>query len=92
MRNERVALRNLPLMLEGSARAWLNSLPEDSIYDWKDLEETFIKNFQGMYKRPGIAQDLWLCVQKDGESVWEYIQQWTRLHNSMENICEAQAI
>lgn len=60
-------------MLEGSTLAWLNSLPESNIHDWKDLCDTFIKNFEGMYAWPGTAQDLWNHVQKDGESVREFI-------------------
>lgn len=79
-------------MLEGSALAWLNSLPESNIHDWKDLCDTFIKNFEGMYAWPGTAQDLWNHVQKDGESVREFINRWTRLRNSIENVSKPQAI
>ena len=35
--NDEVAMRHLPLMLEGSARAWLNQLAPGSIYTWEDL-------------------------------------------------------
>ena len=35
--NDEVAMKHLPLMLEGSARAWLNQLPPSSIYTWEDL-------------------------------------------------------
>ena len=35
--NDEVAMKHLPLMLEGSARAWLNQLAPSSIYTWRDL-------------------------------------------------------
>jgi hypothetical protein len=40
------------LMLTGSARTWLNSLPALQINSWYDFQEVFIKNFVGTYKRP----------------------------------------
>lgn len=75
--NENVAMQNLSLYLEGSARAWLNNLPEDSIYSWRELEDVFFKNFKGTYKRLGGYQELMLCVQKPKESTQDYIHRWT---------------
>ncbi|KAI5011791.1 hypothetical protein ZWY2020_013928 [Hordeum vulgare] len=51
--NKRVAVRYVPLMLAGSARTWLNSLPADSINSRVDFKEAFVRNFTGTYKRPG---------------------------------------
>jgi hypothetical protein len=48
--NKRVAVRYAPLMLIGSARTWLNSLPALQINSWYDFKEAFIKNFTGTYK------------------------------------------
>ena len=39
------AIKYLPLKLKGSAHHWLNSLPEDSIGVWEDLEDAFQANF-----------------------------------------------
>ena len=52
------AIKYLPLKLKGPARHWLNSLPENSIRSWEDLEEAFLDNFQGTYVRPPDADDL----------------------------------
>ena len=41
------ATKYLPLKLKGPARHWLNSVPENSIGSWEDLEEAFLDNFQG---------------------------------------------
>jgi hypothetical protein len=56
--NKRVAVRYAPLMLTGSARTWLNSLPALQINLWNDFKEAFIKNFIGMYKRPPRSRQL----------------------------------
>jgi hypothetical protein len=50
--NKRVAVRYAPLMLTGSARTWLNSLPALQINSWHDFKEAFIKNITGTYMRP----------------------------------------
>lgn len=61
--NERVAICNLPLMLEGSAWAWLNSLPEDNIHDWDDLRDAFLKFFEGTSVRSGLHGTVELCQE-----------------------------
>jgi hypothetical protein len=40
--NVYVAMKHLPLMLEGSAWAWLNQLTPASIYCWEDLARVFV--------------------------------------------------
>jgi hypothetical protein len=47
--NKRTVVRYAPLMLIGSARTWLNSLPALQINSWHDFQEAFIKNFTGTY-------------------------------------------
>ena len=58
----------LPLKLKGPARHWLNSLPENSIGSWEDVEEAFLDNFQGTYVRPPDANDLSHIDQQPRES------------------------
>jgi hypothetical protein len=48
--NKRTAVCYAPLMLMGSTRTWLNSLPALQINSWHDFQEAFIKNFTGTYK------------------------------------------
>ena len=60
--NRRLALRYAPLMLQGSARTWLKSLPAGSINAWVDFEQAFVRNFTGTYKRPGHPSQLAMCV------------------------------
>ena len=62
----RCSIIYLPLKLKGPARYWLNSLPENSIGSWEDLEDVFRDNFQGTYVRPPDADDLSHIVQQPG--------------------------
>src|SRR4051812_13032900 len=83
---------DLSLMLEGSARTWLNQLPPNSIWVREDLVRVFVNIFEGTYKRPGGLTELQLCVQGHAEPTHEYIQRWITLHNSVEGVSEFHAI
>ena len=72
-------MRYAPLMLQGLARTWLNSLPMGSINTWVDFEEAFVRNFTGSYKRPGRPSQLAMCVQGPTETGREYLACWTML-------------
>ena len=61
--NRRVAVKYVPLMLQGMARTWLNSLKPRSINSWLDFTEAFIHNFTSTYKRAPKPRQLSLCVQ-----------------------------
>ena len=52
----------------------------------------FNRNFTGTYLRPGNAQLLAMCRQKEGESDRAYLTRWTSLRNSCEGILELQAV
>jgi hypothetical protein len=90
--NKRTAVRYAPLMLTGSARTWLNSLPALQINSWHDFQEAFIKNFTGTYKRPPRPRQLALCKQGPDEPDRDYLTRWSELHNSCEGVGEEQAI
>jgi hypothetical protein len=90
--NKRTAVRYAPLMLTGSARMWLNSLPALQINSWHDFQEAFIKNFTGTYKRPPRPRHLALCKQGPDEPDRDYLTRWSELRNSCEGVGEEQAI
>ncbi|KAI4985303.1 hypothetical protein ZWY2020_017933 [Hordeum vulgare] len=56
--DDQVAMKHLPLMLDGSTRAWLNQLAPSSIYSWADLSRIFIRTFEGTCKRPAGLVEL----------------------------------
>src|SRR5215216_9680 len=82
----------LQLQLQGAARAWLNNLPRGSIRSWAELVYSFVRNFKGTYKRPASIEELRCCQQKSGESLRSYIQRWSIIKNSAENISEDRTI
>ena len=45
--NDEVAMKHLPLMLEGSTRAWLTQLALGSIYSREELARLFVRTFEG---------------------------------------------
>jgi hypothetical protein len=72
--DDNLIIRNLPLFLSDTARAWLEHLPPGQISNWDDLVQAFAGNFQGTYVRPGNCWDLRSCRQQPGESLRDYIQ------------------
>ena len=46
------------MMLEGTARTWLKSLPANSIGSWAELKARFIQNFKDTCKQPMSIVDL----------------------------------
>ena len=71
-------IRNLPLHLVDSARAWLEHLPERMIHGWADLVTIFVGNFQGTYVHPGNSWDLRSCRQKSNESLRDFIRRFSK--------------
>ena len=90
--NKRVAVKYVPLMLQGTARTWLNILKPRSINSWVDFTEAFVRNFTSTYKRPHKPRQLSLCVQGPDESTRDYLTHWAELRNSCEGVHEVQAI
>jgi hypothetical protein len=61
--DDNLIIRNLPLFLFDTARAWLEHLPPAQIFGWDDLVKAFAGNFQGTYVRPVNSWDLRSCRQ-----------------------------
>jgi hypothetical protein len=62
-----LAARYLPLMMEGTTRQWINTLPPNSIDSWEDMRRAFIKHFEGSYTRASTIEDLERCIQGRNE-------------------------
>ena len=80
--NRRVAVKYVPLMLQGTTRTWLNSLKPYSINNWLDFTEAFVRNFTSTYKQAPKPRQLSLCVQGPAESTRDYLTRWAELRNS----------
>jgi hypothetical protein len=90
--DDNLIIRNLPLFLSDAARAWLEHLPPAQISDWDNLVKAFVGNFQGTYVRPGKSWDLRSCRQQSGESLREYIRQFSKQRTEFPNITDSNVI
>jgi hypothetical protein len=87
-----IAMQSLQLHLTGAARSWLNTLPNESIGSWGELESQFVRDFRSTYKRPTSLEEVKACVQKKCETLRSYIQRWSVIKNSAEDISDERAI
>jgi hypothetical protein len=86
------AMQSLQIHLTGVARSWLNTLPNDSIGSWGELESQFTRNFHSTYKRPASLEEIKLCMQKKDETLRSYIQCWSVIKNLAEYVSNERAI
>jgi hypothetical protein len=85
-------MQSLQLHLTGAARSWLNTLPNESIGSWRELESEFTRNFRSTYKRPASIEEVKACVQRKDETLRSYIQRWSIIRNSAENVSDERAV
>jgi hypothetical protein len=85
-------MQSLHLHLTGAARSWLNTLPNDSIGSWGELENQFARNFCSTYKRPASLEEIKSCAQKKGETLRSYIQRWSVIKNSAKDVSDEREI
>jgi hypothetical protein len=90
--DDRVIIRQLPLFLSDTARAWLEDLPPQQIHDWDDIVRVFEGNFKGTYMRPDNSWDLQSCKQKPGESLQDYIRCFSKQRTELPNITDSDVI
>jgi hypothetical protein len=77
---------------EQEQRSWLNTIPNDSIGSWGELESQFARNFRSTYKRPTSLEEIKSCVQRKNETLRSYIQCWSIIKNSTEDVSDERAI
>jgi hypothetical protein len=86
------SMQSLQLHLTGAGRSWLNTLPNESIGSWGDLESQFVRDFRSTYKRPTSLEEVKACVQSKGETLRSYIQRWSVIKNLVEDVSDERAI
>jgi hypothetical protein len=86
------AMQSLQLYLTSAARSWLHTLPNDSIGSCGELESQFARNFWSTYKRPASLEEIKSCVQRKDETLRSYIQRWSVIKNSAEDVSDERAI
>jgi hypothetical protein len=70
----------------------LNTLPNDSIGSWGELENQFARNFRSTYKRPASLEEIKSCVQRKGETLCSYIERWSVIKIFEEDVSDERAI
>jgi hypothetical protein len=90
--NTLITYKFLSIMLEGSARVWLDGLPLNTINSWSETKGAFNHNFEGTEKRSYTAGDLARCRKKLDESSRDYLTRWITIKNACENMHDIQAI
>jgi hypothetical protein len=90
--DDNLIIRNLPLFLSDTARAWLEHLPSGQISNWDDLVQAFAGNFQSTYVRPGNSWDLRSCRQQPGESLRDYIRRFSKQRTELPNVTDSDVI
>jgi hypothetical protein len=86
------AMQSLQLHLTGVARSWLRTLPNDFIGSWGELESQFTRNFCSTYKRPASLEEAKSCIQRKDETLRSYIQRWSIIKNSAEDVSDERAV
>lgn len=74
------------MMLEGTARTWLKSLPANSISSRAQLRARFISNFIDTCKQPMSIVDLAACIQEEGESTTHWVRRVSQVLHSSDRI------
>ncbi|KAL5563855.1 hypothetical protein UlMin_033602 [Ulmus minor] len=72
-------LKLFPYSLRDRARAWLNSLPSDSITTWNDLAEKFLMKYFPPNKNAKLRNDITSFQQLEGESLYETWERYKEL-------------
>jgi hypothetical protein len=85
-------IQSLQLHLIGAARSWLSTLPNDSIGSWGELESQFTRNIRLTYKRPTSLEEVKSCLQRKDETLRSYIQRWSIIKNSAEDVSDERAV
>ena len=76
---EVLRLKLFPYSLRDRARAWLNSLPPDSVATWNDLAEKFLMKYFPPTKNAKLRNDITSFQQVDGESLYEAWERFKEL-------------
>jgi hypothetical protein len=90
--SKETAMQSLHLHLTGATRSWLSKLAKETIVSWDELTKQFTSNFRSMYKRAASLEEVKACTHKYNESLCSYIQRWSIIKNSAEDISDERAI
>jgi len=76
---EAIRLRLFPFSLRDRARAWLQSLPSNSITTWNELKKAFLARYFPPSKTAQLRNQITCFRQTDGESLFEAWERYKEL-------------
>ncbi|WCJ20794.1 hypothetical protein M5689_002999 [Euphorbia peplus] len=80
---EAIRLRLFPFTLKDKAKAWLNSLPQNSITTWEALARAFLAKYFPLAKTAKIIKEITSFTQHETEPLYEA---WER-YKELQRIC-----
>ena len=75
-----IRLQFFPFSLKDKARAWFNSLPQESITTWADLSSKFLRRFFPPARTAKLRSDITNFTKFNGESLYEA---WERFKDAI---------
>lgn len=78
--------KSLILSMEDIASGWYGSLKPLSIKSWPQLKADLLANFEGFHLKTKTTRDVLNCVQKEGESLAEYLERFIQVKAQVPNI------
>ena len=64
------------------------NLLECTVQSWIHLRQLFEANFHATYNRPGSEDDLFACVLKSDEHLWDFIHRFSEIRNTIPDMTE----
>ncbi|KAM1331871.1 hypothetical protein ACFX2H_043977 [Malus domestica] len=78
--SETIKLRLFPFSLKDKAKAWLHSLPANSITTWIKLQEKFLNKFFPSSKMLALKKEILAFAQKPNESFHEAWERYNEMY------------
>ncbi|CAN6704003.1 unnamed protein product [Malus baccata var. baccata] len=78
--SEAIKLRLFPFSLNDKAKAWLHSLPANSITTWTELQENFLNKFFPSSKTLALKKEILAFAQKPNESFHEAWERYNEMY------------
>ncbi|XP_070677228.1 uncharacterized protein [Malus domestica] len=75
-----IKLRLFPFSLKDKAKAWLHSLPANSITTWTELQEKFLNKFFPSSKTLALKKEILAFAQKPNESFHEAWERYNEMY------------
>ena len=80
------------MALKDIAHDWYTSLKPISIHSWSQVKEELLSTFQGYHPGTKTTRDLLNCIQRDDESLSDYLERLIQIKAQVPNTPEEMGI